>query len=199
MEYFLLALSWAIFYTLHSFLAASKLKRKLTKPLGNTFKWYRLFYSLFSSLFFLGILYQSLFVPLKILIPIQSFHRYIGYFLATLGTMIAVKASKQISLSSFIGINVNTDSKHPKLVTEGWYGRMRHPLYAGLILIFGGYFLASGSYSAAIHLICLVLYLPFGIYFEEQKLFQIYGEQYRSYCKNIPAIFPLFYKRKKRV
>lgn len=197
MEYALLAFSWGMFYTFHSFLAASKLKRKLAKTLGSSFKWYRLFYSLFSIGFFCGIVYQCLFIPVRVLLTPEPILTYFGYSLATLGTIIALKASKQISLSSFLAIEPLTDSKPTLLVIEGWYARMRHPLYAGILLIFGGYFLISGSYSAIIHLGCLIFYLPFGIYFEEQNLVELFEDQYRVYRKKVPALFPLFWQSKK--
>ena len=52
MNYIYLILLWAVFYASHSFLASGKLKRKLESKLGKAYKWYRLFYSLFSLLFF---------------------------------------------------------------------------------------------------------------------------------------------------
>jgi protein-S-isoprenylcysteine O-methyltransferase Ste14 len=199
MEYALLALSWAIFYSLHSFLAATKLKRILTRKLGKAFNWYRFFYSLFSTLFFIGILVQSLYIPYEVLMNQAAFTTYLGYLIASLGTIVVVKASKQISLSSFLGLKPSSEFSTEKLVVQGWYARVRHPLYAGLILIFGGYFLIAGSYSAAVHLGCLLIYLPFGIYFEEQNLISLYGNQYRDYRKKVPAIIPLFWESKKRL
>jgi protein-S-isoprenylcysteine O-methyltransferase Ste14 len=83
-------------------------------------------------------------------------------------------------------------------VIQGWYARVRHPLYGGLILIFGGYFLIAGSYSAGVHFGCLLIYLPIGIYFEEQNLVWIYGDQYQDYRKNVSAIIPQLWKSKKR-
>lgn len=197
MEYALLALSWAIFYSLHSFLAATKLKRILTRKLGKAFNWYRFFYSLFSTLFFIGILVQSLYIPYEVLMNQAAFTTYLGYLIASLGTIVVVKASKQISLSSFLGLKPSSEFSTEKLVVQGWYARVRHPLYAGLILIFGGYFLIAGSYSAAVHFGCLLIYLPFGIYFEEQNLISLYGDQYRDYRKKVPAIIPLFWESKK--
>jgi protein-S-isoprenylcysteine O-methyltransferase Ste14 len=140
MEYALLALSWAIFYSLHSFLAATKLKRILTRKLGKAFNWYRFFYSLFSTLFFIGILVQSLYIPYEVLMNQAAFTTYLGYLIASLGTIVVVKASKQISLSSFLGLKPSSEFSTEKLVVQGWYAYVRHPLYAGLILILGDIF-----------------------------------------------------------
>lgn len=195
MDYIVLALSWAIFYSLHSILAAPKLKRILEVKLGKAYKWYRLFYTFLSTSLFLGIVIQSLFIPNQILIPKTPFLTYIGYMMAALGTIIAIKATKQISISSFIGINPDHLLKTgERLITTGWYARMRHPLYSGLILIFLGYFLVAGTITSGIHLICLLVYLPFGIYYEERNLMALFGEDYREYQQKVPSIFPSFKK-----
>ncbi len=196
MDYIFLALSWAIFYSLHSILAASKLKRILEVKLGNAYKWYRLFYSFVSFILFLGIVIQSLFIQNQILLSKFPFLTYVGYMLAALGTIIALKASKQISISSFMGINPDLLKTNERLSTTGWYARMRHPLYFGLILIFLGYFLVAGTITAAIHLLCLLIYLPFGIYYEEQNLILLFGYEYRDCQQKVPALIPRFKKKK---
>lgn len=195
MDYILLALSWAIFYSIHSLLAASKLKRILEVKLGKTYKWYRLFYSFLSTVLFLGIVIQSLFIPNQILLPKSPLLTYVGYMMAALGTIISLKATKQISISSFIGFNPDHLTKTGEnLITTGWYARMRHPLYFGLILIFLGYFLVAGTITSGIHLLCLLLYLPFGIYYEEQNLIALFGDDYREYQQKVPSVFPRFKK-----
>ena len=195
MDYILLALSWAIFYSLHSILASSKLKRILEVKLGKAYKWYRLFYSFLSAVLFLGIVIQSLFIPNQILLPKSPLLTYVGYMMAALGTIVSLKATKQISLSSFIGINPDPLSKTgEKLITTGWYARIRHPLYFGLILIFLGYFLVAGTITSGIHLLYLLVYLPFGIYFEEQNLIALFGDDYRDYQQKVPSVFPRFKK-----
>ncbi|PZX58020.1 methyltransferase family protein [Algoriphagus chordae] len=189
MNYVLLALSWIIFYTLHSFLAASKLKRILEGKLGNAYKWYRLAYTLIAILLFLGIMIQALLIPTEILIPKSELTTYLGYMFAGFGTIIATKSSKKYSLKNFLGL-IPKQEVSEELVTTGLYSRIRHPLYAGLILIFLGYFLFSGSVSSAVHLGCLLLYLPFGIYFEEKNLVHQFGESYQKYKTEVPPLIP---------
>lgn len=193
MNYIFLAFSWAIFYSLHTILAASKVKKNLEVKLGNAYKWYRLFYSFLFFVLFLGIVIQSLFIPNLVLMQKTPILLYIGYMLAALGTIIAIKASKEISLSSFIGINPGRLSKTgEKLIISGWYARMRHPLYSALILIFLGYFLVAGTITSGVHLLSLLIYLPFGIYYEEQNLICKFGKEYRDYQQKVPSIFPRF-------
>ena len=195
MEYITLALGWIVFYASHTLLASLNIKRKFRLWMKGSYKWYRLAYSLYSTLFLLG-----LFVFAAIIVPYWIFERsagstYFGYMLATFGTIISVKSMKGISAGRFIGWRPHDDlSEKEELIRDGWYKHMRHPLYAGLILIFLGYFLYVPNLSALIHLLALLLYLPSGIYFEEKKLLSIYGEAHVDYQKNVPPIFPWFKK-----
>lgn len=192
MNYALLALSWIVFYTLHSVLAASKIKRILEGKLGNAHKWYRLGYTLVSSLLFLGIMVQALFIPKSILIPKGDLTDYLGYMFAGFGTIILTKSSNNYSLKRFLGFDPSA-KEDETLVTTGLYSKIRHPLYAGLVLIFLGYFLFSGTVTAVVHLAFLVLYLPFGIYFEEKKLVAQFGKAYQKYKLAVPSIIPRFW------
>lgn len=193
MNYVLLALSWIVFYTLHSTLAASKLKRILEGKLGNAYKWYRLAYTLISLLFFFGIMIQALLIPKTVLIPKSDLTNYLGYMLAGFGTIIATKSSKNYSLKRFLGFEYSLKESE-ELITTGLYSKVRHPLYAGLVLIFLGYFLFAGTVSSAVHLGCLLLYLPFGIYFEEKNLVVQFGQAYQKYKAEVPALIPKFRK-----
>jgi len=160
-----------------------------------SYKWYRLIYSLYSTLFFFGLfVFAATIVPQWIFNPADG-STYFGFMLATFGTIISVKSMKGISSGRFIGWRLHDDlSDNEELIRDGWYKYMRHPLYAGLILIFLGYFLYVPNLSSLIHLLALLCYLPVGIYFEEEKLLSIYGEAYVNYKKTVPPIIPRFKK-----
>lgn len=190
MEYFILALLWGIFYFLHSALAAIKVKLAIRSALGHGYRWYRLLYNLFFGVFFLGILVYGATMTITLLASTEWL-TYLGYMLATFGTIILVKSFKNFSGARFVGVRPHDDLEVSELlVTSGIHGWLRHPIYSGLILIFLGYFLFAPFLSSLIHLICLLVYLPFGIYFEEKKLVSIYGEPYIAYKKSVSALIP---------
>lgn len=195
MDYLILGLGWVLFYSSHTFLATLNIKRKIRSLLKGQYKWYRLAYSLFSSLFFLALFLYAGSIPPIWLFASGPGSTYLGFMLATFGTIICVKSMRDVSVSRFLGLRPQDDlSENEPLVTDGWYGYMRHPLYAGLILIFIGYFLYVPNLSSLFHLAALLLYLPVGIYFEEKKLLTLYGRRYARYQKEIPAIIPRFGK-----
>lgn len=187
-DYIILALCWSLFYAVHSLMAASKLKRILKEKLGQHMKWYRLFYSLLSILLLMGIGLVSLKIPTQKILSESQFLQYFGYLFATFGTIILVKSSKGWSLMSFLGFK--PVDQNERLFQSGWYARVRHPLYLGLAMIFLGYFLVAGTGAALAHFVCLALYLPIGIYFEEQNLVDQFGQEYIEYKKKVPAFFP---------
>jgi len=155
-----------------------------------------LFYSLFFTILFLGIMVQILFLPEKILFTTNSILVYTGYMSATIGIIICTKSLKEISMPSFLGLSEGRIISD-KLISKGIYSLIRHPLYLGMLLIFLGYLLVSASVGSFIHLLCLIIYLPIGIYFEERNLIKKYGEGYKNYAKQVPAIFPFKTKKER--
>lgn len=191
MAYFNLIFLWAIFYGSHTFLANLDFKYWLRSKLGNAYKRYRLVYSLFSTVFFLFILIYGSSIEKSYLLATTDLTTYLGYMFAAFGTIILVKSLKHFSLSTFAGFRAHDDlEEQPEFVRKGAHAYVRHPLYAGLLLIFLGFFFFDPILAALIHLICLIIYLPIGIYFEEKKLIQLYGKRYIQYKKEVPALFP---------
>jgi protein-S-isoprenylcysteine O-methyltransferase Ste14 len=189
--YLYLALFWAVFYFLHTFLANLDFKIWLKIKMGKAYRYFRLIYSLFSTFFFLFILLFGASLEKKYLLNRTDLSTYFGYMLAAFGTIILVKAFKHFSLSTFSGIKPYDDLEQKEVfVQKGLHQYLRHPIYAGLVLIFLGFFFFEPVLASLIHLACLVVYLPFGIYYEEKKLIRIYGETYIQYKKEVPAIFP---------
>ncbi len=180
--------SWVSFYALHSILASTKVKRILQEKWGMKDKNYRLGYSLFSTFLFVPILIQILILPARPLFEQSGLWEKAGYFLATLGVIISLKSFRGISISSFLGLS--SPAGQEELRQDGLYAKTRHPMYLGIWLIFLGYFLTAGTLGSLIHWICLSVYLPFGIYWEEQKLIKTFGQTYLNYQHQIPAFFP---------
>jgi len=194
--YLYIALFWAIFYFLHTFLANLEFKIWLRTKMGNAYKYFRLVYSLFSTFFFLFILLYGASLDKKYVLVMTELTTYLGYMLAAFGTIVTVKSMKHFSLSTFTGIKAHDDlAEQPEFVRKGMHAYIRHPLYAGLILIFLGFFLFDPVMASLIHFACLIIYLPFGIYFEEKKLIRIYGEAYIQYQKEVPVLFPMKLRR----
>jgi protein-S-isoprenylcysteine O-methyltransferase Ste14 len=85
--------------------------------------------------------------------------------------------------------------KTDELTTAGPYAHLRHPLYAGALLMGTGFLLMAGPRVATIVLpIGLVFY--FGYYLgykervESERLESLYGDSFRAYRDAVPALLP---------
>ncbi|MGY6520730.1 MAG: methyltransferase [Mongoliitalea sp.] len=158
--------------------------------------WNRLLYTGIASILFFGIfIYSGTIEPYPLLQPTEVL-TYIGYMLAAFGTIIIVKSFKNFSGKRFAGLTPHDDLEiKEELIQTGIHGYIRHPIYAGLMLIFIGYFLFSPTLTSLIHAGMLVFYLPIGIRLEEKKLLAIFGEAYKKYQSKVPALIPIGKKK----
>ena len=81
-----------------------------------------------------------------------------------------------------------------KLCTSGPYAFVRNPLYAGNMLMYLGIVIVAGSPNLA--LMCITTMTFFIIQYsliislEEEKLSELFGEEYGVYRKNVGSIMP---------
>jgi protein-S-isoprenylcysteine O-methyltransferase Ste14 len=185
-DYLILIISWGIYFLLHSGLASNSAKNTMESWLGGK-KGYRLFYSLLSLVGLTLIGYLIVLFPSTEIMVRDGWYRYIGMVLSIWGVLIINFTFRSISLSSFLGLK---KEENRELITHGIYAKIRHPLYTGTILITLGMFLFVPTDLILISVACIWVYLPIGIYFEEQKLIRQFGEDYLKYKKETKALFP---------
>ncbi|MEQ8238238.1 MAG: isoprenylcysteine carboxylmethyltransferase family protein [Cyclobacteriaceae bacterium] len=188
MEYVILAAIWLAFFFIHSLLAATLVKEWFT-GIGMSQRFYRLVYSLLSTILFLLIYFYSATLETYLLWNFGKGGQYVGMIVATIGIMIVIRSFKKFSMLSFIGLKPEKESG---LVTTGLHAWVRHPIYSGTLVILFGLVLFAPALQSVILLITTCIYLPFGIYWEEQKLKSVYGEAYRAYIQDVPALIPRF-------
>jgi len=82
--------------------------------------------------------------------------------------------------------------KNKQLATSGPYSLVRHPLYLGNFMILIGFTLASANlYVAAGVALFFLIWYPAAIAYEDSKLENIFGDEWREWSKNIRAIIPV--------
>ena len=105
---------------------------------------------------------------------------YAGAAVAAVGELIRMWASGHVK-------------KNKELATDGPYAYVRHPLYAGNILILVGYSVASNMWwSFVLMAFLLWFYYPPAISYEDNKLKNIFGEHWIEWSQNIHALIPTF-------
>jgi len=81
--------------------------------------------------------------------------------------------------------------KNKQLASTGPYALVRHPLYLGNFIILLGFTIASNNaYVAAGVILFFLIWYPAAIAYEDSKLENIFGDEWRAWSKNIRAMIP---------
>ena len=121
-----------------------------------------------------------------------------SYGLCTLGLVLLLLSAglrfaihQHLDIKTLLGFPEIAPERFPrKLLTEGIYGRMRHPRYVQLLLALIGYalianylasYLAVALWVGGIHLIVVL---------EEKELRAHFGGLYDDYCRKVPRFVP---------
>jgi methanethiol S-methyltransferase len=180
MPYLFLVLGWVVYLALHSVLASPGIKRKYG------FRGYRIAYTIFSGAGLLVMLFYNGSIAAAPFFISEGPPRYLSLVLTTFGVMIIQSSFRQYSFRGFIGLK-----EEPKQFSnEGVLKYVRHPIYAGTILVIVGFFLFIPNLPTLISCLCMLLYIPIGIILEERKLLAMYGNDYLEYMRKVPALFP---------
>jgi len=111
----------------------------------------------------------------------------IGLTLTVLGLGFAIWA--RVHLGRFWSGMVTLKENH-ELIRSGPYAFVRHPIYTGLITAAAGTALARGTFAALLALGLIVVACWLKIRAEEKLLTNHFGDQYREYRRQVPALIP---------
>ena len=124
-----------------------------------------------------------------------NFTVIIGIFLLLIGGTFRLISRRALMKAGFGLVNSSRLQivENQRLVTNGVYKYIRHPLYLGEILRnFGFAILLSSLYGLAlIFLGCI--FLIFRIEIEESMLIDEFGHEYEEYKKRTKKLFPFIY------
>ena len=108
--------------------------------------------------------------------------KLVGAALGLAGLLVYGIALRDLGASWGLGI----DRTRPgPLVTGGIYGRMRHPIYVALDLLFVGTCLALNRCIFLLLALVMVPLLHAMMRREERFLTELYGQAYRDYCSRV--------------
>jgi methanethiol S-methyltransferase len=189
-KHILLAMLWILFCFFHSFLANAKVKAGIEKQMGVQYKYYRLFYTLFSFATLVPLLLLQFTMPSPHVFNQTIFSFITGSVVALTGLVIMVICINKYFLSLSGIKTLVTDHTTNDLQITGIHKYVRHPLYSGTFLFVSGLFLLFPTYALLIAAFIIIAYTVLGIKWEEEKLIQEFGEQYRQYKKKVPKLIP---------
>jgi protein-S-isoprenylcysteine O-methyltransferase Ste14 len=187
-----LILAITLWGTIHSLLASLGFKNFLRRTLGGRFmKFYRLLYNFFSIVSFGFILFLMITLPDKDLYRISSPWTYLMLTGQAISAFFLLVAVLQTDMLSFAGLRqLIQEEKTGKLVTDGLYRFVRHPLYTFSLLVL--WLSPSVTVNSFVVYLALTLYVLVGAFFEERKLLREFGKDYAKYRTVTPMLIPGF-------
>lgn len=198
MEYFLLCALWIAWCFLHSFFTTSRTTTWFGNHLGESFKFYRLAYNLFSFLTVLPLLYWQRNIGGPVFIPLSPLLRYFKIIVIIPTIAVMAAAFFSFDIREFLGIRqINGRAKGdtaPVITKHGLYGLVRHPIYLGGFIFF--LILTTDAPLAQFFgYLILALYMVVGTFREDRRLANELGDVYRKYQKEVPMFLPNFRRK----
>jgi methanethiol S-methyltransferase len=182
-----------LFAVVHSILAIPSLKKRLAGRHSHLRRFYRLYYNLVSLVLFGWVM--AAFRNSAILYVVPGVWSLALYFMQVVFLVILFACVRQTGAAEFLGISRMTpDSlKTSKLVTDGWYRVVRHPLYLFSML----FLLCNPVISVRWLLLTLIsaVYFVAGALLEESRLHQEFGNEYQAYQRTVPFMLPRVFTR----
>ena len=200
MRYLLLALAWTAYCTLHSAMISETATGFLKQRLGNSFRFYRLFFNFIAMLTLVPVLWYSHSLGQEAIFRWEGVWRGPQYFLLACGILLVVTGGRHYSLWQFLGISQLRGASSGGLApgggidSSGVLGLVRHPWYTAVVLL-----LWAGDVDMA-SLIgngVLTVYIVVGTLLEERKLVHEFGDAYRSYQGRVSMFVPLKWIRRR--
>jgi protein-S-isoprenylcysteine O-methyltransferase Ste14 len=178
---------WAMYFILHSLLAAEPVKRWFQSSFSISRQAYRIVYNLLNLFGLIGLLWFQIKLVSPLLYQTTTSIVIVGAIITLAGLTIMIQSAREYELSSFLGLTKETDMP---LQIKGLHKYMRHPLYSGTLLFFIGICMAVPFYKNWYLLLLMIVYLFIGMWLEERKLIRVFGDEYKEYCKRVKRLIP---------
>lgn len=185
-DYLDFVLRLAIFCSLHSLLAAPRIKAWIMSLYGRYLPGYRLAYNLFSLMLFGWVMLAWQSTTVLFVAPgIWSLFLYGLQFIILWTGFVCLR---QAGMADFLGTNFPARESRPSFTTSGCYGIVRHPLY-----LLGTVFLLLNPVITTRWIILTLASIPymiFGALIEERRMSKQLGDRYRQYQRDVPFMIP---------
>ena len=184
----------AAYGVLHSILASRRVKRMAARMFGQSAydRYYRLFFSMVGTITALPLFAMAALLPDQIIYTIPTPWRYLTLLVQAAAVLGLLYGVLQTGVMPFIGLaqvfQRSGSAETEKLVTDGLYRWVRHPLYTAAFIIL--WLVPIMTWNLLALNIGLSAYMIIGTIFEERKLVAHFGDAYVMYRKKTPRIVP---------
>ena len=112
---------------------------------------------------------------------------WIGTVIAIVGLLLAVVAMRQLG-AALTATPVPNDNA--PLVVSGVYGRVRHPIYSGILLASAGFSIAVGSWWQLGVWVVLLVFFWFKARWEDRLLAERHPDHWGAYAARTGTLIP---------
>jgi protein-S-isoprenylcysteine O-methyltransferase Ste14 len=200
LRYLLLALAWTAYCTLHSAMISETATGFQKRRLGDSFRFYRLFFNSIAMLTLIPVLWYSHSLRQAAIFRWEGVWLVPQYLLLGCGILLVVAGGRHYSLGQFVGISQLRGASSGGLATgggidsSGILGVVRHPWYTAVVLLLWARDL---DMAALVGNGVLTVYIFVGTLLEERKLVHEFGDAYRSYQERVSMFVPLKWIRRR--
>lgn len=107
------------------------------------------------------------------------------------GAWIVIARRKLLTAGVLAGMPELSEDRYPgTLLSEGIYGRIRHPRYIEVFLFSLAYALFANYLGPYIMVVLLVPAIYLLVVIEEHELRERFGKDYEQYCRRVPRFVP---------
>jgi len=198
-SYLILVLSWIAWCALHSALIALAVTEPLRRRFPGAFRYYRIFYNLFAAATLLPVLAYTFSLRGPVFFGWEGPWRVVQLLLAGTAVFFFAAGARRYDFLQFAGLRQLREEKACSVLTDdcsldtsGILSMVRHPWYAGGILIVWARPLDT---AAVLTNLVVTGYFVVGACLEERKLTIQFGEEYRTYQKEVSMFFPVRWAR----
>jgi len=202
MDLLRVAAAWTAFALFHSLTVSAGYERRARRILGESAfaAYHRLIFTAYSSLAFLLLVLYLRSLPDAPLYRLTGPLRLLFHAVQLCGA--ALLFWTPWDLPEFVGIRQwrrhrrgepPGAGKNDRLFTGKSYGIVRHPLYLGISVILA--LNPVQTRNSALSTLLVILYFYVGSFFEERRMLEKFGEEYRAYQERVPRFLPLRFRR----
>lgn len=191
--YIILCALWAMYFALHSTLAANGVKSAIKGRFPGIVPYYRIIFNVIAVSGLVPLAWYTLSVNDVQFID-SRLMTIIGLVVLVAGVYTLNVAFRSFNTKEFLGLaEEHTQTGSTELVRSGMYKIVRHPLYFATIIIFLGLLLMMPTLKILLVDLVVFAYLVIGSKLEEVKLIEEFGDDYRTYQKEVKGLIPFVY------
>jgi len=195
-QYLILVTLWGGWCFLHSFMITPAVTSFIQKQFSNQYRYYRLFYNLTALVTLIPVAVYSFSLSGEPFFIWAGPYRVFQLLLVVSALWLFVSGAGRYDFKVLMGIRQARDTNKGcsvltvdcNLDTSGILGVVRHPWYAGGILIVWARDMDTVTFLTSL---MITIYLIIGSLLEEKKLVAEFGQVYVDYRRRVSMFFPV--------